>query len=67
MGMDAGSDMLSNHEAYKIIFGALISTQKYSAFGYRMEGDIPVHFYNKFALFPIFESIAYGFTRDMFL
>lgn len=67
MGMDAGSDMLSNHDAYRIIFDALISTQKYSAYGYRMEGEIPVHFYDKFALFPIFESIAYGFTRDMFL
>ena len=65
MGMDAGSDMLSNHTAYKTIFDALISTQKYSAYGYRMEGDIVVHFYDKFALFPLFKSMAYGFTHDM--
>jgi TATA-binding protein-associated factor Taf7 len=31
-----------------------------------MEGDIPVHFYNKFALFPLFKSIAYGFTKDLY-
>lgn len=66
MDLGTGSDQLSNHTAYKTIFDALISTQKYSAFGYRMEGDIPVHFYNKFALFPLFKSMAYGFTQDLY-
>lgn len=66
MDLGTGSDQLSNHTAYRTIFDALISTQKYSAFGYRMEGDIPVHFYNKFALFPLFKSMAYGFTQDLY-
>lgn len=66
MDLGTGSDQLSNHTAYRTIFEALISTQKYSAFGYRMEGDIPVHFYNKFALFPLFKSMAYGFTQDLY-
>ena len=51
---------------YKIIFDALLGTQKYSAFGYRMQNGLPVHFYNKFALFPIFKGIAYGFTRNLY-
>lgn len=66
MGLDTGSEQLSNHEAYKTIFDALISTQKYSAFGYRMQGDVPVHYYNKFALFPLFKAMAYGFTQDLY-
>ena len=57
---------LTDHEAYRRIYDALISTQKYSAFGYRMEHGIPVHFYNKFALFPVFKGMAYGFTYDLY-
>ena len=57
---------LNSVEDYKTIFNALIGTQKYSAFGYRMQNGIPVHFYNKFALFPIFKGIAYGFTRNLY-
>lgn len=57
---------LNSVKDYKTIFNALIGTQKYSAFGYRMQNDIPVHFYNKFALFPIFKGIAYGFTRNLY-
>lgn len=57
---------MTNAKAYHIIMEAQISTQKYSAFGYRMENGIPVHFYNKFALFPLFEGISYGFTRILY-
>lgn len=57
---------LSNSKAYSIIFNALISTQKYSAFGYRMQNGTPVHFYNKFALFPIFKGISYGFLKHLY-
>jgi hypothetical protein len=48
---------LANKEAFLIISEALLGAQKYSAYGYRIDestGDIPVHYYNKFALFPIF-------------
>lgn len=57
---------LTNAKAYRIIHNALISTQKYSAFGFRMENGLPVHFYNKFALFPLFEGISYGFTKRLY-
>ena len=57
---------LTSAKAYKIIYDALISTQKYSAFGFRMENGVPVHFYNKFALFPVFEGMSYGFTHRLY-
>lgn len=57
---------LNSVEDYQLIFDALISTQKYSAFGYRMQNGIPVHFYDKFALFPLFKGISYGFTRNLY-
>ena len=60
------SSYLSNAKAYTVIYKALISTQKYSAFGFRMENDTPVHFYDKFALFPLFKGIAYGFTQNLY-
>ena len=59
---------LSNKDAFFIIQDALLGAQKYSAYGYRIDestGDIPVHYYNKFALFPIFPQIATGFTSDI--
>jgi len=31
-----------------------------------MQGDVPVHYYNKFALFPLFKAMAYGFTQDLY-
>ena len=57
---------LTDYEAYKTIYNALISTQKYSAFGYRMEYGIPVHFYDKFALFPVFKGMSYGLMYDLY-
>lgn len=59
-------DYLSDSKAYRIIHEALLSTQKYSAFGFRKEFGIPVHYYNKFALFPLFEGNSYGFTHDLY-
>lgn len=61
-----GKDVLNSAKAYRIVVNALISTEKYSAFGYRMEEGVPVHFYNKYALFPLFDTIAYGFTADLY-
>ena len=57
---------LNSAKDYKLIHDALISTQKYSAFGYRMQNGIPVHFYDKFALFPMFKGISFGFSRDLY-
>lgn len=57
---------LSRIEAYKLIVNALIGAQKYSAFGYRMQYGLPVHFYNKYALFPLFKGINYGFTSILY-
>lgn len=59
---------LSNERAYLVIMDALIGAQKYSAYGYRIDestGDIPVHYYNKYALQPLFPQIATGFTADV--
>lgn len=58
--------ILTDGRAYKIIHDALIGTQKYSAFGYRMQNDILVHYYNKFALFPLFENVATGFMNNIY-
>jgi len=57
---------LSNAKAYKVVVDALIGTQKYSAFGHRMQNGVPVHFYNKYALFPMFKGISYGFTAELY-
>ena len=57
---------LTSYKAYRIIHNAMISTQKYTAFGFRMENNVPVHFFNKYALFPIFEGMSYGFTRVLY-
>lgn len=55
-------------DAYKVIIDALLGTQKYSAYGYRINAqteDIPIHYYDKFALFPLFKYMATGFTADL--
>lgn len=58
---------LRDAEAYRIIMNALgMGAEKYSAYGYRMTGEsdeqVPVHYYNKFALFPLFKRMTSGFT-----
>ena len=57
---------LSSSKMYKKIMNALIGSQKYSAFGYRMQNGVPVHYYDKFALFPIFKGISYGFSSILY-
>lgn len=61
-----GRSYMSNAKAYKTVMDALIGTQKYSAFGHRMQHGVPVHFYNKYALFPIFKDISYGFSAELY-
>lgn len=65
---------LRDADAYRVIHQALLGAQKYSAYGYRKldpskngadSGDVMVHYYDKFALFPIFPQLATGFTRDL--
>ena len=60
------NDYLKTVQAYKVVHNAMISTQKYSAFGYRMENGTPVHYYNKYALFPVFKGISYGFMQNLY-
>lgn len=54
--------------AYNKIVTTVIGTQKYTAFGRRRDPKtgIMVTYYDKYALFPIFESIAYGRTANIF-
>lgn len=64
--IDKRNGYLTSYKAYQIIQQAMISTQKYVAFGFRMENGVPVHFFDKYALFPIFEGISYGFTHSLY-
>lgn len=59
------TNVLSNAQAYKTITDALFGTQKYTATGYRMNGNQPIFYYNKTALFPLFKSISYGRTGNI--
>lgn len=31
-----------------------------------MQNGVPVHYYNKYALFPLFKDISYGFTAELY-
>lgn len=62
-----GADVLSEQGAalYKSILDVIIGTQKYTATGFRKSpdgsgGTLMTPYYNKTALFPIFDQIAYG-------
>lgn len=62
-----GADVLAEEgaELYKSILDLIVGTQKYTATGFRKSDDgqggtLMTPYYNKTALFPIFEQIAYG-------
>lgn len=62
-----GADVMSEEGAalYKQILDVIIGTQKYTATGFRKSDDgfggtLMTPYYNKTALFPIFDQIAYG-------
>lgn len=59
------SNILSNKQAFKVIYEAMLGAQKYSAYGYRMVGDVKIQYYNKFALFPLFKQMATGYTQQI--
>ena len=66
-----GAEVLSEKGAdlYKSIIDLIVGTQKYTATGFRKSDDgqggtLMTPYYNKTALFPIFEQIAYGRMLD---
>lgn len=60
-----GKNIFNNKQAQKIIFEAMLGAQKYSAYGYRMVDNVKVQYYNKFALFPLFDQMASGYTKQI--
>lgn len=58
-------NILSDKQAFKTIYEAMLGAQKYSAYGYRPVGDIKIQYYNKFALFPLFKQMASGYTQQI--
>lgn len=67
-----GASVMSEkgQKLYKSILDTIIGTQKYTATGFRKSDDgqggtLMTPYYNKTALFPIFDQIAYGKMQDM--
>lgn len=67
-----GASVLSEkgQKLYKSILDVVVGTQKYTATGFRKSDDgqgktLMTPYYNKTALFPIFEQIAYGKMQDV--
>lgn len=67
-----GANVLSKEgqKLYKSILDAIIGTQKYTATGFRkgddgQGGTLMVPYYNKTALFPVFDTICYGQMTSM--
>lgn len=52
--------------AYQKIMKASLKPLKYTAFGHRFENGLAVPYYNKMALFPLFESVATGDVRKLY-
>lgn len=75
---DKSNPWIEQYEAYKKIFEATtLVTTKYTAYGMRPQNwidengnyqqtDIAVPYYNKFALFPLFDCIATGKMRGIY-
>lgn len=59
------SNILSNKQAFKVVYEAMLGAQKYSAYGYRPVGDVKIQYYNKFALFPLFKQMTTGYTPQI--
>ena len=56
----------SQAQAYEKIMKASFKPLKYMAFGRRMENGLAVPYFNKMALFPLFESVATGDIRKLY-
>ena len=67
-----GASVMSEkgQKLYRSILDTIVGTQKYTATGFRKSDDgqggtLMTPYYNKTALFPIFDQIAYGKMQDM--
>ena len=60
------SNYLQQADAYQKVLTTVIGNQKYTAFGRRLQDGVSVPYYNKMALFPIFECIATGKMKNIF-
>lgn len=56
----------SQAEAYAKVMKASYKPLKYMAFGRRIENGLAVPYFNKMALFPLFESVATGDIRKLY-
>ena len=56
----------SQAEAYHKVMKASYKPLKYMAFGRRIENGLSVPYFNKMALFPLFESVATGDIRKLY-
>lgn len=65
---DDVTDVLTKASAYQKVMTTVIGTQKYTAFGRREHSvtGIPITYYNKYALFPIFKSMATGKLMNVY-
>ena len=59
------ANYLEQADAYNTVLTSVIGSQKYTAFGRRMQDGVSVPYYNKMALFPIFDCIATGKMRNI--
>lgn len=60
------ANYLQEAEAYRKVLTTVIGSQKYTAFGRRLQNNVSVPYYNKMALFPIFDCIATGKMKNIF-
>jgi len=62
------SDIRSVAEAYKLVQTKVIGAQKYTAYGMRLsrDGKTIIPYYNKMAIFPVFEAVATGSFAKVF-
>lgn len=59
------STYLQKQQAYAKVVTTVIGTQKYTAFGKRMSDGLLTTYYDKFALFPLFDSVAAGRSKNI--
>lgn len=62
------STILQKQQAYKDVITSVIGTQKYTAFGRRKhtKTGIQVSYYNKMAVFPLFQCMSTGKMQNIF-
>lgn len=62
------STILEKQSVYKDIITSVIGSQKYTAFGRRLHNKtgIQIQYYNKMAIFPIFQCMATGRLQNVF-